>query len=236
MIFCGSASPSVAGAASESAGAVSDGNVAAAGVAAAERAAEARGAAGEIKSTTGGGAAGAGAGSGAFGFGGAAGSGVGRIREIGGRNERVVRASPSGRFGRGFFSSISETVSTGGFFSTGAGAAAAAAAAAAARDLAAGVVAVGAGRAVFETSGLLAVFTLFAFDVDSAAGAGFAVLLAGAVFRAAVLLVVLVGIGVFLKIFHGSRAATLLCGFFSRHGGMDFLRFRFIHTKNIDEI
>jgi hypothetical protein len=34
------------------------------------------------------------------------------IREIGGRKDFVVRASPAGRFGRGFFSSISDTVST----------------------------------------------------------------------------------------------------------------------------
>src|SRR4051794_25773581 len=50
-------------------------------------------------------------------------SGVARIREIGGRNERVLVASPSARLGRGFFSSISETVSIGclGAFGASAG-------------------------------------------------------------------------------------------------------------------
>jgi hypothetical protein len=44
------------------------------------------------------------------------GSGVARIREIGGRKEvRFGAASPSARFGRGFFSSINETVSMTSF-------------------------------------------------------------------------------------------------------------------------
>src|ERR1700694_4377614 len=38
-----------------------------------------------------------------------------RMREMGGRNERLVAALPSVRFGRGFFSSIRETVSSIGF-------------------------------------------------------------------------------------------------------------------------
>src|ERR1043165_6792717 len=48
-----------------------------------------------------------GGGGGAAGLGGATGS---RIREIGGRNDLVL-ASPSARLGRGFFSSINDTVS-----------------------------------------------------------------------------------------------------------------------------
>src|ERR1043165_6969319 len=48
-----------------------------------------------------------GGGGGAAGLGGATGS---RIREIGGRNDLVL-VSPSARLGRGFFSSINDTVS-----------------------------------------------------------------------------------------------------------------------------
>ena len=69
------------------------------------------------------------AGSGVAGFGGAGGGVGATMREIGGRNF-LVRASPSGRFARGFFSSINETVSTCGFAGAGAGVEAAAAAAA----------------------------------------------------------------------------------------------------------
>src|SRR5450755_1927900 len=51
----------------------------------------------------------------------AGGSSVARMREMGGRNERLVAASPSARFGRVFFSSISETVSSTGFAVGGGG-------------------------------------------------------------------------------------------------------------------
>src|SRR5438067_13761807 len=43
------------------------------------------------------------------------GSGVARMREMGGRNEVLRAPSPSARFRRGFFSSMSETVSIAGF-------------------------------------------------------------------------------------------------------------------------
>ena len=91
-----------------------------------------RGGGGEMRSTTCGGGAfvSTTAGSGTTGFGGAGVGAGATMREIGGRNDFVVRASPSARFGRGFFSSMSETVSTCGFGGGGAGVAAAAAAAA----------------------------------------------------------------------------------------------------------
>ncbi len=77
---------------------------------------------------------------------------------------------------------------------------------------------------------------LVAEAAGSAATAVFAgVFRAGGDLRAAVLVVV-VRLGMFGKFVHGSRAATLLCNCFSRHGGVDFLRLRFIHTENIDEI
>ncbi len=46
----------------------------------------------------------------------------GRMREMGGRNGFLAAASPSARFARGFFSSISDTVSIGGFLGLGASA------------------------------------------------------------------------------------------------------------------
>ena len=70
------------------------------------------------------------AGSGATGFGGAGGGVGATMREIGGRKDFVVRTSPSGRFARGFFSSINDTVSTCGFAGAGGGVEADAAAAA----------------------------------------------------------------------------------------------------------
>lgn len=42
-------------------------------------------------------------------------SGVARMREIGGKNERLPAPSASVRFGRGFFSSINDKVSMTGF-------------------------------------------------------------------------------------------------------------------------
>ena len=130
------------------------------------------------------------------------------MREIGGRKDFVVRASPSARFGRGFFSSINETVSTCGFGGGGGGvfAAAAAAACAAARERAAGVVALGVGGAVapvFFTAALLAGAGASAEAADLTAGFR----AAGADLRAAVFVDV-VRVGIFWKIFHGSRAAN----------------------------
>ncbi len=168
------------------------------------------------------------------GFGGTVGAGA-TMREIGGRKDFAVRASPSARFGRGFFSSMRETLSTGARFAGGGGTAAAAAAAAwaAARDRAAGVTADGAGCAVFEAA-VLAALGGSAADGDATADLA-AVFRAGGDLRAAVFVVV-VRLGMFRKFLHGSRAATLLCGYFSRHRSVDFLRLRFIHAEDIDEI
>jgi hypothetical protein len=52
---------------------------------------------------------------GAISIGPGGGSGLARMREIGGRNERLVAGSASVRLGRGFFSSMSDTVSITGF-------------------------------------------------------------------------------------------------------------------------
>lgn len=151
------------------------------------------------------------------------------MREMGGRNDFVVRASPSARFGRGFFSSINETVSIGARAGAGAGmdAAAAAAAAAAARERAAGVVAVGDGCAAFNDSARVA---LGFGAAGSAATADFAAVLRGGADLRALVLVDVVRLGIILKFFHGSRAANLRCGYFSRHRGVDLLRLHFVHT------
>ena len=166
-----------------------------------------RGAGVEMRSTTTGGGALASttAGSGATGFGVGGGGAGATMREIGGRIDFVVRTSPSARFGRGFFSSINETVSTCGLGGGGGGVAAAAAAAAcaAARERAAGVVALGVGGRelpVFFTA-LLAGASADAADLT----AGFRA--AGADLRAAVFVDV-VRVGIFGEIFHGSRAAN----------------------------
>src|SRR4051812_50013486 len=95
------------------------------------------------------------AGSGAAGFAGTTGVGGGAtIREIGGRIDFVTRGVPSARLGRGCFSSISETVSTGARVGGGGGTAfaAAAAAAAAGRGLAAGGGGGGGGCAAFHAA------------------------------------------------------------------------------------
>lgn len=183
MIFCDS-SPSVSAGAAPSGLGASWASVGTAAVAV--------GVEGEIKSVTGAGFAGA-VDSGFFA---AAGLGGAMMREIGGKNERVVPGSLGSRLARGCFSSIRETDSTGGFAFGGAGfSAAAAAAAAAARERAAGV-----GATVVCRGVLAAVFVA----VDFAAAVlvdFFAAGLATADFaafpedlRAAVLVVVLVGI------------------------------------------
>src|SRR5438067_12268719 len=48
-------------------------------------------------------------------IGGASGSGVARMRQMGGRNEVLRAPSPTARYRRRFFSSMSETVSIAGF-------------------------------------------------------------------------------------------------------------------------
>jgi hypothetical protein len=121
------------------------------------------------------------------------------MREIGGRKERVVRASPSGRFARGFFSSIKETVSTGAL---GVGAttlaAAAAAASAAARERAAGVGATVVLRGALAAADFAATVFGAVFDLAGRAGltatADFSAFPVDGAFFAAVLIVVLVGI------------------------------------------
>ncbi len=127
------------------------------------------------------------------------------MREIGGRKDRVVRGGPSVRFGRGFFSSISETDSTGALGGAGAGlsAEAAAAAAAAARERAAGVGAIAVLRAVF-TAGDLAALGFAAADSE----ADLVAFPAAGDLRAVVLLVVLVGMC--SKSFHGSGLSARL--------------------------
>jgi hypothetical protein len=124
---------------------------------------------------------------------------------MGGKNERVVLRSPSSRFGRGFFSSINETVSTGVLIGEGSELCfdCAAAASAAARDFAAGV-----GATVVEVRALFAGASgLAAFAVDDPTD-GLAVVLraaAGAAGLRAVVFVVVDRVGMFLKIFlHGS--------------------------------
>jgi hypothetical protein len=57
----------------------------------------------------------------------------------------------------------------------------------------------------------------------------------GADLRAAVLVVV-GRLGIILKFIHGSRAANLRCGCFSRNRRVDLLRLRFVHAEDIDEI
>jgi hypothetical protein len=123
------------------------------------------------------------------------------MREIGGRNDFVVRGAPS-RFGRGFFSSISDTDSTGAFGAgAGAGTAAAAAAAAAARERAAGVGATSVLRGAAVGAVALAARALADFGLSGASAgtagdfAALPAMVAG--LRVVVLVVVRVGIGFF---------------------------------------
>lgn len=153
---------------------------------------------------TGAAGSGVGAATGLGGGGGACGSEVARIREMGGRNdERVGAASPSGRLARGFFSSISETVSITGFGGAGGAAGAGAGDFVAVvvewtRGLVVGAATAGV-RACFTAAGsglLWAVSfrfgsTVFSFALETT---GLSDLRAGVVLRAAVLVVVRVGI------------------------------------------
>jgi F0F1-type ATP synthase membrane subunit c/vacuolar-type H+-ATPase subunit K len=131
------------------------------------------------------------------------------MREIGGRKDFLGRASPSVRFGRGFFSSMSETVSTCCFAGAGGGVAAAAAAAAcaAARERAAGVRVEGIGAAVLAVPEVLALFTPLAGASAEAADLTAVFRAAGADLRAAVFVDV-VRVGIDWKNFHGSQAAN----------------------------
>lgn len=233
MIFC--ASSSVSAGAASAAGASGVGS--AVGVGAATGADGDSGAGGEIRSVTVGATRTGAGGGGSTGFGAGTGGGLATIREIGGRKERAVRFSPSECFARGFFSSISDTVSARTRFSgSGAGTAAAAAASAAARDLAAGVAATAELRGALTGESNFAALAAADFGECDEVAAGLTVLRAAvADLRAVVLLVVRVGISV-LKFLHGPGEATLLCNCFSRHGGVDLLRLRFIHTQDVDEI
>ena len=139
-----------------------------------------------------------------------------RMREIGGRKEvRFGWPSPSGRFGRGFFSSINDTVSMTGLglavsagltLSAGFGAGSSRALlATAACDFRAASVSdlglVGGWAALvfaFAGASALTLFVSLRFDSAAAALTG---LRAGAVLRAAVLVVVFVGIS--QKFTHG---------------------------------
>ena len=128
------------------------------------------------------------------------------MREIGGRNDLVARVSPSVRLGRGFFSSINETVAACGFAGAGAGveAAAAAAACAAARERAAGVSVAGIGAAAFAAPVAFVLFTpLAAGALAEAADLTAVFRAAGADFRAAVFVDV-VRVGIVWKFSHGS--------------------------------
>jgi hypothetical protein len=129
------------------------------------------------------------------------------MREIGGRNDLVFVESPSARFGRGFFSSINDTVSiicfgdfgvSGGFGFAGDSAGVFAAGADGFRTGSISGFGVGGAVVVAAFAGA-STFVLFAsFRFGSAAGrdetAALTGLRAGAVLRAAVLVVVFVGI------------------------------------------
>ena len=127
------------------------------------------------------------------GGGGGGGSGVLRIREIGGKKDRFAGVSPSARLGRGFFSSINDTVSIGGRGVAGAGGGAGFAGG----GVFAGDATLCDGRVTLEGAAGLAVLT--AFCLGSVAGGAGATAFAGlrvvaAGFRAAVLVVALVAI------------------------------------------
>jgi hypothetical protein len=120
-------------------------------------------------------------------------SGLARMREMGGRNVRLVVSAPSVRFGRGFFSSINDTVSITGF---GAGLGVSNAfggSSECARVLGAGVEAE---RGAFAGASSLTLFASLRFGSGAAltGAAALTGLRAVADLRAAVLIVVFVGI------------------------------------------
>jgi hypothetical protein len=131
------------------------------------------------------------------------------MREMGGKNEeRFGAASPSARLGRGFFSSINDTVSIAGFgaltVSAGLGVSADLNVTAACDFRAASVCdfdLVGAGTgALFAFAGASTFSVLVSLRFDSGAAAALTGLRAGAVLRAAVLVVV---VFVGIKFTHG---------------------------------
>lgn len=209
MIFCGSASGSAA-----TGGSVVE--------------------AGSADSTGAGASTGGGSGvSTATAFGGSTGSGIARIREIGGRNVRFVFPPSSGRFARGFFSSINETVSITGF-NGGVGAAETSATSFATRALEA--TAAADARPAFVAG---SDFALTSFRLGAGATTGAAALTVFRaddvdVLRAAVLLVVRVGICV-RKNLLGDRSAqpfALLRDCFLVDGVVNLLRFRFVYGED----
>ena len=125
-------------------------------------------------------------------------SGVARIREMGGKIARLVASTPAGRFRRGFFSSINDTVSMAGFFAGLGASSAFGRGADGGRTL--GSSAVEAGRGAFAGASTLALLASGRFGSGAAlAGAAdLAAALTGlravAGLRAAVLVVVFVGI------------------------------------------
>lgn len=206
MIFCGSASGT------------------AAGVTSSVEVSTLSGGRGPAGASTGASATGAGSSA----LGGSTASGVARIREIGGRNVRFVFPPSSGRFARGFFSSIKESVSFTGFVGAG-GAAAAATVSVATRALEA--TAAADARPAFVAG---SAFDLTSFRFGAATSTGAAALtgfrVEGVVFRAAVLVVVRVGIVLVknLRVTAMREAFALLCDSFLVHGVVDFLRFRLV--------
>lgn len=208
MIFCGSASAT------------------AAGVTSSVEVSTVSGGRGPAGASTGASATGAGSSA----LGGSTASGVARIREIGGRNVRFVFPPSSRRFARGFFSSIKESVSFTGFVGAG-GAAAAATVSVATRALEA--TAAADARPAFVAGSAFA-FDLTSFRFGAATSTGAAALtgfrVEGVVFRAAVLVVVRVGIVLVknLRVTAMREAFALLCDSFLVHRVVDFLRFRLV--------
>jgi hypothetical protein len=116
------------------------------------------------------------------------------MREIGGRNGRFVASSPSARFGRGFFSSISDSVSMAGFLAGLGVSTSFAGRSECARVFGGGVV--DAGRDAFAGISTLALFVSLRFGSGAAltGAAALTDLRAVAGLRAAVLVVVFVDI------------------------------------------
>ena len=178
------------------------------------------------------------------------GSGGALIREIGGRIGRLGAPSLSERFGLGFFSSMSETDSTG-IFGAGFGVSAGfAGLAGSAFDLAAGGCAFGAAACVAEeerVAGFAGVSTfvfLTSFDLeDDVAEAPVVALLAvlrtAAGLRAGVFVVVLFGMSLNQTFCHFGtiRRRSRLCRWgLLVNRFMNLARFGFLHGENFDQI
>ena len=163
------------------------------------------------------------------------------MREIGGRNGRLAAASPSARFARGFFSSISDTVSIGRLLCRlgscqplAAGSGCARAFGLQRRDIE---------RDALAGASTLALFASLRFGSGAALADAVAAALTGlravAGLRAAVLVVVFVGILVpeNSSWLADQRQTSLLRGRgLLMNGLMDFTRLRFIHRKNLDQV